>query len=203
MITRESLTDNPAEVEHLIRWWVVQDKFRYHRVLVRGTKEDFINSVWVRLLSSLPEGKSVECGMSTIVINNCRWELSDTNRGSGERTERAFLNKLRTARRVRPSDSVEDGEQCMIQYVQLRQLNIAIAWVLRTLPYRQAIIVRARFGLLGDKEMTLKQIGKVLKVTRECVRFYETKALNKIRHHSRARKLIPFLESTINGDSEQ
>lgn len=202
MITRESLTDNPEEVEYLIRWWLVQDKYRYHRMMVRGTKEDFINDVWVRLFESFPEGKSVPYYLATVVINTCRWELFPAIRRSGLANEFEFKYRIRGARQLRPSDSVEDGEQVIVEHIQLQQLDIAIAHVLRTLTFREAVIIRARYGLLGDKALSLDEVARVLKVTRERIRQIEMKGIKKIQHHSRARNLIPFLESTINGDSE-
>lgn len=66
---------------------------------------------------------------------------------------------------------------------------------LRTLTAREEYILRARFGL-GDGEVrTLEEIGKELKLSRERVRQIEARALEKLRHPSRNRRLRGFLEN--------
>jgi RNA polymerase primary sigma factor len=61
--------------------------------------------------------------------------------------------------------------------------------VLATLTPRERRVVELRFGLEGDKLFTLSEIGAELGVTRERIRQIETKALRKLRHPSRSRRL--------------
>jgi len=66
--------------------------------------------------------------------------------------------------------------------------------VLKTLSDREAKVLRLRFGLEGDKQMTLEEVGKVFGVTRERIRQIEAKALRKLKHPSRRKKLQDYLE---------
>jgi RNA polymerase primary sigma factor len=67
--------------------------------------------------------------------------------------------------------------------------------VLKTLTEREEKVLRLRFGIGGnDFPRTLEEVGTIFNVTRERVRQIETKALNKLRHPSRRKKLIEFLE---------
>jgi RNA polymerase sigma factor (sigma-70 family) len=190
MVTRESFMDDPDQVEHLIKWWVSRTDARYHRVRRRGTVREFIHDVWLKLLQNFRDGKEVDCSISTVIINQCHWELSETNRGG---IEWDFNYRLRNARHVKRDDRI-CGCEAAIDYAHARELDRAIARVLCTLTYREAIIIRARYGLLGDKEMSLEQVAKPLKVCRERIRQIESKALKKIQHHSRARRLIKFVD---------
>ena len=65
--------------------------------------------------------------------------------------------------------------------------------ILDGLDYREAMIVRYRYGLCeGDIPKTLDEIGKIFNITRERVRQLELKALRKLRHPSRRRKIEDF-----------
>jgi RNA polymerase primary sigma factor len=66
--------------------------------------------------------------------------------------------------------------------------------VLETLTPRERRVVELRFGLEGDKLYTLSEIGAELGVTRERIRQIETKALRKLRHPSRSKRLREFTE---------
>lgn len=72
-------------------------------------------------------------------------------------------------------------------------LGEVINEVLKTLTDRERIILELRFGLKDGKEMTLEAVGKKYGVTRERIRQIEAKALRKLRHPSRSRKLRDFL----------
>jgi RNA polymerase primary sigma factor len=69
--------------------------------------------------------------------------------------------------------------------------------MLATLGSREKRILSLRFGLDNDSSHTLEEVGKVFKVTRERVRQIEAKALKKLRHPSRSRRLHPFLDMSL------
>ncbi len=66
--------------------------------------------------------------------------------------------------------------------------------VLKTLTEREAKVIRLRFGLDDGRTRTLEEVGKEFNVTRERIRQIEAKALRKLRHPSRSKKLKEFLE---------
>jgi RNA polymerase primary sigma factor len=66
--------------------------------------------------------------------------------------------------------------------------------VLRTLSPREEKIIKMRFGLEDGSEHTLEEVGLEFAVTRERIRQIEAKALRKLRHPSRSRKLRSFLD---------
>ena len=68
--------------------------------------------------------------------------------------------------------------------------------VLKTLTPREEKIIKMRFGLEDGSERTLEEVGQSFAVTRERIRQIEAKALRKLRHPSRNRKLRAFLEAT-------
>ncbi len=65
--------------------------------------------------------------------------------------------------------------------------------VLNTLTVREKEVLELRFGLFDGSSHTLEEVGKKFKVTRERIRQIEAKALRKLRHPSRAKKLKDFL----------
>jgi RNA polymerase primary sigma factor len=68
------------------------------------------------------------------------------------------------------------------------------AQVLRTLTAREEKVIKMRFGLEDGSEHTLEEVGQSFAVTRERIRQIEAKALRKLRHPSRSRKLRAFLD---------
>ncbi len=68
--------------------------------------------------------------------------------------------------------------------------------VLRTLTPREERVVKMRFGVGDGSEHTLEEVGQNFAVTRERIRQIEAKALRKLRHPSRSRRLRAFLEGT-------
>ena len=69
------------------------------------------------------------------------------------------------------------------------------AAVLQTLTDREEQVIRMRFGIGDGSEHTLEEVGQRFSVTRERIRQIEAKALRKLRHPSRTRKLKTFLEN--------
>ncbi len=69
--------------------------------------------------------------------------------------------------------------------------------VLKTLTPREEKVIKMRFGLDDGSEHTLEEVGQSFAVTRERIRQIEAKALRKLRHPSRSRKLRAFLDATV------
>ncbi len=65
--------------------------------------------------------------------------------------------------------------------------------VLGTLTDREERVLRLRFGLVDGRQRTLEEVGKEFNVTRERIRQIEAKALRKLKHPSRSRKLKDFM----------
>jgi RNA polymerase primary sigma factor len=73
---------------------------------------------------------------------------------------------------------------------------------LNTLTEREKKILMLRFGVSDGNPRTLEEVGNVFKVTRERVRQIEAKALRKLRHPTRARRLRSFLDMSISQERE-
>ena len=91
-------------------------------------------------------------------------------------------------------DFIQDDEASQpseeASYTLLRE---QLEEVLSTLPPREEQVLRMRFGLTDGKPHTLEEVGKEFDVTRERIRQIEAKALRKLRHPSRSKKLRDFL----------
>lgn len=94
-------------------------------------------------------------------------------------------------------DFIEDKTiMSPIESVTKRNLKEVTDEVLQTLTPREEKVIKMRFGLgPSGAEHTLEEVGQHFAVTRERIRQIEAKALRKLRHPSRARKLKPFIES--------
>ncbi|MBC5580302.1 RNA polymerase sigma factor RpoD [Anaerofilum sp. BX8] len=73
-------------------------------------------------------------------------------------------------------------------------LKEQLSGVLKTLTPREEKVLRLRFGLEDGRPRTLEEVGKEFNVTRERIRQIEAKALRKLRHPSRSKKLRDFLD---------
>ena len=73
-------------------------------------------------------------------------------------------------------------------------LKEQLASVLKTLTPREEKVLALRFGLVDGHPRTLEEVGKEFDVTRERIRQIEAKALRKLRHPSRSKKLKDFLD---------
>ncbi len=93
-------------------------------------------------------------------------------------------------------DFIEDQEATSpVTATAYRLMQEQIEKVLKTLTEREEKVLRLRFGIGGsDFPRTLEEVGTIFNVTRERVRQIETKALNKLRHPSRRKRLIEFME---------
>jgi RNA polymerase primary sigma factor len=76
-------------------------------------------------------------------------------------------------------------------------LKEKIEHVLKTLTYREREIIKLRYGLGDGYTYTLEEVGRIFKVTRERVRQIEAKAVRKLQHPVRSRKLEGFLDSAL------
>jgi RNA polymerase primary sigma factor len=92
-------------------------------------------------------------------------------------------------------DFIEDRNTLPPADVASRQLlKEQIEEVLSTLTPREQRVLQLRFGLEDGRSRTLEEVGKEFNVTRERIRQIEAKALRKLRHPSRSRKLKDYLE---------
>ncbi|MBN1165387.1 MAG: RNA polymerase sigma factor RpoD [Candidatus Krumholzibacteriota bacterium] len=93
------------------------------------------------------------------------------------------------------SDFIEDtGASSPDQTAAHSMLKDQVARVLATLTPREEKVVRLRFGLGDGTPRTLEEVGTIFKVTRERVRQIEAKALRKLMHPSRSRKLKGYID---------
>ncbi len=93
-------------------------------------------------------------------------------------------------------DFIEDrGVLSPIEAVLVSNLQDQTRRVLKTLTPREEQVLKMRFGVGDGSEHTLEEVGRSFNVTRERIRQIESKALRKLRHPSRAKKLKPFLET--------
>lgn len=91
-------------------------------------------------------------------------------------------------------DFVEDKKQENPEDIVTQDmLKHHLEEVLNTLTEREKMILIYRFGLYGHKQETLEEVGRRFNVTRERIRQIENKALRKLRHPSRSRKIRDFL----------
>ena len=79
------------------------------------------------------------------------------------------------------------------EYTAKMKLREELDDVLGTLTDREERVLRLRFGLVDGRQRTLEEVGKEFNVTRERIRQIEAKALRKLKHPSRSRKLKDFM----------
>ena len=82
-------------------------------------------------------------------------------------------------------------------------LKARIEGVLKTLTYREREIIKLRYGIGDGYTYTLEEVGRIFKVTRERVRQVEAKAIRKLQHPVRSRKLACFLENNEDHEHTQ
>jgi RNA polymerase primary sigma factor len=93
------------------------------------------------------------------------------------------------------SDFIEDEQAVNLEgSAQQMMLREEVQLVLSSLSGRERRVIELRYGLDGDRDRTLSEIGDALGVTRERIRQIEAKALRKLRHPSRTKRLRAFLD---------
>ncbi|MEK6703908.1 MAG: sigma-70 family RNA polymerase sigma factor [Planctomycetota bacterium] len=108
------------------------------------------------------------------------------DRPVGENEDSYFGDFLEDSKQDAPSDSAA-GEA----------LKHRIESVLKTLTYREREIIKLRYGIGDGYTYTLEEVGRIFKVTRERVRQVEAKAIRKLQHPVRARKLQGFVDKNV------
>jgi len=88
----------------------------------------------------------------------------------------------------------DDAVDSPVASATQEMLKERIDQVLKTLSYREREIIKLRYGIGDGYTYTLEEVGRIFKVTRERVRQVEAKAIRKLQHPVRARKLEGFLE---------
>ncbi len=101
-------------------------------------------------------------------------------------------------------DFIEDETaESPVDSAGTEMLKDRIEEVLKTLTYREREIIRLRYGIGDGYTYTLEEVGRIFKVTRERVRQVEAKAIRKLQHPVRARKLEGFLDQYEEKEKEK
>ena len=108
------------------------------------------------------------------------------DRPVGESEDSYFGDFIEDERSESPSDSAAS-----------EMLQQRIEGVLKTLTYREREIIKLRYGIGDGYTYTLEEVGRIFKVTRERVRQVEAKAIRKLQHPVRARKLQGFVDNGV------
>ena len=180
-------------------WWIRQaitraiaDHARTIRIPVHMIETmSKLRNISKRMVQSLGreptiEEIAVEAGMSVTearrVLKISRHPIS-LDRPVGESDDSYF------------GDFIEDETaENPVQSAGSEMLKERIEETLRTLTYREREIIKLRYGIGDGYTYTLEEVGRIFKVTRERVRQVEAKAIRKLQHPVRARKLEGFLE---------
>ncbi len=94
-------------------------------------------------------------------------------------------------------DFIEDeSAESPVKAATQEMLKDRIDSVLKTLTYREREIIKLRYGIGDGYTYTLEEVGRIFKVTRERVRQVEAKAIRKLQHPVRSRKLQGFLDNS-------
>ncbi|MCA9300460.1 MAG: RNA polymerase sigma factor RpoD, partial [Phycisphaerales bacterium] len=113
------------------------------------------------------------------------------DRPVGDSEDSYFGDFIEDERQQAPSDSATQD-----------MLKSRIEAVLKTLTYREREIIKLRYGIGDGYTYTLEEVGRIFKVTRERVRQVEAKAIRKLQHPVRARKLQGFVDGSLGQPAE-
>ena len=120
--------------------------------------------------------------VTDILTSGQRTLSLDTSLGDGENS---LLEMM-------PDNSQESPDAMTLRNTLKDEIRSALS----TLDEREQKVIRLYFGLGGGAEMTLEEIGKQFRLTRERIRQIKEKALRKLRHPTRGRKLMPYADDT-------
>lgn len=110
----------------------------------------------------------------------------------GEGEDASIKDFIESEHDVSPAESVASND-----------LKERVREILKTLTPREEKVLKMRFGIDVASEHTLEEVGKDFSVTRERIRQIEVKALRKLRHPSRAKKLKSFFEKEFGSNIEE
>jgi RNA polymerase primary sigma factor len=179
-------------------WWIRQaitraiaDHARTIRIPVhmietmtklRNIQKDALQKTGVEpTIEELAEAAGMSIAETRRVMKISRHPVS-LDRPVGESEDSYFGDFIEDERQQTPSDSAAQ-----------EMLAKRIEQVLKTLTYREREILKLRYGIGDGYTYTLEEVGRIFKVTRERVRQVEAKALRKLQHPVRARKLQGFV----------
>ena len=136
-------------------------------------------------IDEIAESAKMPVGEARRVMKISRHPIS-LDRPVGESEDSYFGDFIEDDRVDNPSDTATQD-----------MLRTRIEQVLKTLTYREREIIKLRYGIGDGYTYTLEEVGRIFKVTRERVRQVEAKAIRKLQHPVRARKLEGFLEASL------
>ena len=180
-------------------WWIRQaitraiaDHARTIRVPVHMIETmSKLRTIQKRMLQELGREPTIEelAAQADMTVDETRRVMKisrhpiSLDRPVGESEDSQFGDFIEDERQAPPSESAA-GE--MIRH--------RINDVLKTLTYREREIIKLRYGVGDGYTYTLEEVGRIFKVTRERVRQVESKAIRKLQHPVRRRRLESFLE---------
>ena len=180
-------------------WWIRQaitrsiaDQARTIRIPVHMIETmSLLRNVTKRLVQKIGREPTVD-------------EISQASGISVEETQRVLKIGMHPISLDRPigegddsyfGDLIEDPRaESPVHAATHEMLKDKLDQVLQTLTFREREIIKLRYGMGDGYTYTLEEVGKVFKVTRERVRQIEAKAVRKLQHPVRARKLAGFLD---------
>ena len=182
-------------------WWIRQaitraiaDHARTIRIPVHMIETmSKLRNISKTLLQELGREPTVEeiAQIAKMSVSECRRVLKisrhpiSLDRPVGESEDSYFGDFIEDESTVAPNESAAQ-----------EMLRDRIEAVLKTLTYREREIIKLRYGLGDGYTYTLEEVGRIFKVTRERVRQVEAKALRKLQHPVRSRKLKGFLDGS-------
>ena len=134
------------------------------------------------------------------IIKQSGWDLSEASLRKYILYGEYYLNTTSLNTPVGEEDDTElllfipDESALPEQIIEEQLKKEIISDIVKTLRPREQEVITKRFGLDGEEPRTLEQLGADFDITRERIRQIETKALDKLRHPSRAKTLKIFLE---------
>jgi RNA polymerase primary sigma factor len=165
---------------HMIETMSKLRTIQKHLLQIKG-REPTIEEIAARAEMSVDETRRV--------MKISRHPIS-LDRPVGESEDSQFGDFIEDERQEAPSDTATSD-----------MLRARINDVLKTLTYREREILKLRYGIGDGYTYTLEEVGRIFKVTRERVRQVESKAIRKLQHPVRRRRLTNFL--TGQGEEQQ